>query len=65
MTTDIQSMAYQMYIKRDGSVHGPLWPREIKGIVLDKLEKQVKPFYFASSVTVFTISFAIQDQKLS
>lgn len=30
----------KMYIKRDGSIHGPLWPRDIKDIVLDKLEKR-------------------------
>ena len=31
-----------MYIKRDGSIHGPLWPRNIKDIVLDKLDKKYK-----------------------
>lgn len=36
--------AQQMYIKRDGSIHGPLWPRDIKDIVLDKLEKRVRKF---------------------
>ncbi|XP_065919764.1 schlafen-like protein 1 [Dysidea avara] len=32
----------KMYIKRDGSIHGPLWPRDIKEIVLDKLEIKYK-----------------------
>ena len=26
----------QMYIRRDGSVQGPLWPREIRDIVASK-----------------------------
>jgi len=34
-----------MYIKRDGSIHGPLWPRDIKEIVLDKLEKRVRKYF--------------------
>ena len=29
----------QMYVRRDGSVQGPLTPKYIEEIVLDKLEK--------------------------
>ena len=28
-----------MYIRRDGSVQGPLWPQEIKDIVLTKFKQ--------------------------
>ena len=28
-----------MFIRRDGSVQGPLWPRDIKEIVLEKFVK--------------------------
>lgn len=28
-----------MFIRRDGSVQGPLWPRDIKEIVLEKFTK--------------------------
>lgn len=28
-----------MYVKRDGSLQGPLWPRDIKAIVEDKIMK--------------------------
>lgn len=31
----------KMYIRRDGSVQGPLWPRDIKEIVLEKYQKEL------------------------
>ena len=37
--TSIRSIQTQMYVKRDGSVQGPLWPRAIKEIVEDKIMK--------------------------
>lgn len=43
-----------MYIKRDGSIHGPLWPREIKSIVLDMLEKRVG-YSFTVNLSLFLV----------
>ena len=35
----------QMWIRRDGSVQGPLWPREIREIVTAKYMKVVSCFW--------------------
>ena len=56
----------QMYIKREGSVEGPLWPRQIKEIVTAKFMKVMNIMHKFCTInidSIFSILKASQGRR--